>query len=485
MTTIDSKGNIHKGTGAPGAGRFDGKAFSAPSGALVADVHDGLDDQVIGGDSLEKISAAQARRDLSVGQRVQVVYLGRTRAGDDGAPILRTVTKQTDHQMITTADGAEQGAYLDWAGVGAQRDENGAVVIAGADGLPFVAFVPLDDDTDAIQHPQTKVHVQTVKDHVRAQTSDRPAVLDELAGSQVPAIRNAVAKNPHAPTDALTHIAQTATDEYTLEAVARHANADATTMEHLAGSAHRSVRYHAASSEMTGPHTLITLSRDAEIGVRAGAARNANTPTEVLDHLATDRASEVRQSVASNPRTSPDVLDRLSRSDGFSMAQVGKNTSASPETLRRLADDTSTGNQTRAMVASNPAAPRDVIARSVTDQDVWVRQHAASNQNLTAVERSTLASDPSDKVRRAVAGTPGAASITAFVDDPDGFVRTSYAKNAALSPDVLTRLASDEFPAVRATVAQHPNTPTEVLRMLMAQPGAIGASAERALAGRV
>jgi hypothetical protein len=465
MTTIDRSGNFHTGAGNPGGGQFAGRVNTAPGAALMEPsvAHDG--GFVIGGDSLETISAAQARRELPLGQRVQVVYLGGQRRSDDeGTPILRSVAKQTSHDMITSDGIGGRGVHLDWSHKSARRDENGTVIVLGEDGLPIVAYIPLDDDSQAITDPQ--VCLQVTDDLAEATTTVDPAALERLADHRAAGVQRAVAKNQHATGDTLTLIAQTCDEEYTLERVAEHPNADTNTMDVLASSNHRSVRYRAASSERTDPHTLTALASDGETGVRAAAARNMNTPSEVLDRLADDRNGDVRSSVAANPRTRSDVLDRLSRSDGFSKANVGKNPSTPPETLRRLADDMSTGNQARAMVASNQAAPRDIIARSVADGDDWVREHAAKNPSLTVDEHMSLANDRQARVRRAIASNPTAAAMTTLVQDQDAFVRSSYAKNPGVTAETLSLLARDEFHAVRAAVAGNPLTPAADLGRL-------------------
>lgn len=466
MTTIDRSGNIHRGAGAPGAGRFDGRVNVAPTSGLLiaAEGRAEASELVIGGDNLGMISAAQARRELPVGQRVQVVYLGGARKEDDGTPIIRTVAKQTPYDMITT-DGNGRVGHLDWAHKSARQDANGTIIVLDTDGLPIVAYVPIGDDSEDVHSPTVDLEVS--RDYAEAKTTEDPMALERLADHRASGVQLAVAKNPKTSADALTLITQTSgDDERTLQAVAEHPNTDSSTMDMLAESNHRSVRYAAASSVKTDPHTLTGLARDGDSGVRSAAARNPNTPNALLDEMAGDRDSDVRQSVASNPRTSPDVLDRLARSSGYCMAEVGANTSTSPETLRRLADDTSTGNQTRAMVASNPAAPRDILERSVRDTDDWVREHAAKNSNLTAEEYAALASDGSSRVRRALASNPRAADATALAADPDPFVRSAYAKNPALSAAMLERLAVDEFHAVRTAVARNPNTPESVLQRL-------------------
>lgn len=97
------------------------------------------------GDHAEQVSVAQARRELPVGAKVQVSYLGappdRQREGAD-AP--RTVVKQNDYEMITQADGGEP-VHNDWAGKTAHVDATGNIIVSHRDGQPYVAYTVLDD----------------------------------------------------------------------------------------------------------------------------------------------------------------------------------------------------------------------------------------------------------------------------------------------------------------------------------------------------
>lgn len=473
MATTDALGNIHDTLG-----RFDGHIRTEQDSALSSPVDPPI------GESLEKISAAEARRLLPEGQRVQVLYVQRGKLTDGGDPILRTIAKQTPHQMIHVSDNDDRGTHLRWEGLTASLDETtGAVIVNDDEGVPMVVYLPLDGDSAAIDDPQIALRV--LNDRETAKSTDRPAVLDELAGSGILGIRRAVAANPHTSAATLVYLAENANDERTQELIVSHPHVDRPALDHLSASEHKSVRYHVASHSHVDAHVLAPLALDVDSSVRSAAARNANASPAMLERLASDRDPDVQSAVASNATTRPQLLDKLSRGHGMVMAQVAKNPAASAETLHRLFQDTTTGNQMRALVAGNASAPADIRSAAVTDADDWVREHTAGNAALTASEMPQLVRDSSQRVRRALARNRAAGSVLPeLANDRDDFVRSTVAKNPAATPELLRSLASDEFHAVRAGVASNPNTPRDVLEHLVDDPNHIGMVARSSLNSR-
>jgi len=473
MTTTDVLGNIHDALG-----RFDGHIRTEQDSVLSGPVDPPI------GESLEKISAAEARRLLPEGQRVQVLYVQRGKLTDGGDPILRTIAKQTPHQMIHVSDNDDRGSHLRWEGITASLDDRtGAVVVNDDEGVPMVVYLPLDGDSTAIDDPQIALRV--LNDRETAKSTDRPAVLDELAGSEILGIQRAVAANPHTSAATLVYLAEKANDERTQELIVRHPHVDRPALDHLSASEHKTVRYHVASHSHADAHVLAPLALDAESSVRSAAARNANSTPAILERLSGDRDPDVRSSVAGNVKTRPELLDTLSRGHGMVMAQVAKNPAAPAETLRRLFQDSSTGNQMRALVAGNASAPADIRSAAATDADDWVREHAAVNAALTGTELPRLARDPSQRVRRALARNRAAGPVLPELGrDSDDFVRSTAAKNPAASPELLRSLAADEFHAVRAGVASNPNTPRDVLERLVGDLNHIGMAARSSLNSR-
>lgn len=485
MATIDVHGNHHTQAGIAGAGQFQDKNNTAPAGLLTEANFAGAGDAV--GEDLQQISVAQARRELSEGQRVQVIYPGR----EDDDPMIREVVKQSNVHMVTSNidDDDAPGVYLDWAKQSALQDNAGNIVVEGQDGLPYVAFKKLAPDDRPADVPELALRKLDDVRTIRSTTD--PDVLARYANTTVPGIQRELARNPNTDPDTITQMALGSLDigseremERVQSLIERHPNADERALEVLSMSPSTQTRYLVATNRRTAERpTLDILARDKESGVRCGVGRNPNTRVDTLDLLAADKDPDVRQSVASNPSTRSSTLDRLSKSDGITMSQVAKNPSAPAATLTRLFADTSTGNQTRAMVAGNPSTPKELVSSAVHDEDSWVRQHAAKNPELSSAQVAQLARDKDSKVRRSLAAnTHTAEQLGALSNDSDDFIRSSVARNPGTNAEALRRLADDSFHAVRNAVAEHPNTPRSVLETIAARDGLDGRIARSRLA---
>lgn len=448
MTTTFDESKVRRGQPA-NSGQFRSKTSSAPTSVLgVAEPQGSLK---VGGD-LTPVTAASTRRTLAPGQRVQVIYPGRHRSED--GPIVRTVTKQTPNQMITT-DHDGKKVHLDWPGTKVSTDEAGNFVFHNKNGLPFAAMRPLDDGEPG--EADVVVDLPQADYYIRARQSTDPDELDRIADDCVPATKKALTQNIVTRADTLTKIVQTTDDERIHEEAASHIAADAKTLDAVSRSKHFRARFYAARHELTPVDRVVELASDRMDVVRRGVAMNPNTPREVLEGFVAARDLEVLDQVAEHPNTSPETLDRLARGTGNQMTSVAKNPSASAETLERLADDTSTGNQTRAMVAGNPSAPDELRGQLVRDSDKWVRQHAAKNPKLTAEEMRLLAADSNGDVRRALGKNKAtnAEALHVLARDEDHFVRRAAVTNPNISPLDLELLANDELQDVAAVAAQY------------------------------
>lgn len=146
------------------------------------------------GTNREKIRAAAVRRELSPGSRVQVFFLKGPRR--DEAPDVRTVTKQTSYEMVTTSPAVPKGSHLTWAGQKAERDTSGYLIIRDSDDTPFVAYRPLaPGDTPATVTPP--IHRDLEVRYTEARNTSDSAVLDDIAAIGIPLNRSTVAQNPH------------------------------------------------------------------------------------------------------------------------------------------------------------------------------------------------------------------------------------------------------------------------------------------------
>lgn len=429
--------------------------------------------------SVERISLAEARRHLPEGQVVQVVYPGR----DFAEPVLRTIEKQTDHQMVSLDDEGKD-VYLQWAHQSAERTSDGMVVVSNDAGVPYVGFMPIDSgsygsgDLSLDDHP-------VVEAILEAKQSDDPNRIAELAGSDSEAVQMAAIANEVADAHALDMAMRSGSDAVRL-AVAEHPKVSEDTLHNLRTSGAEEVR-DTVARRTSRPDTLADLSTDESDHVRQSVALNSSTaPTTLAAMAQRERlGSYPMQGIGRNQNTPPDVLRTLARSDGHTMAGVAKNPSTPTGVLAEMSHDTSTGNQVQAMVASNPSTDPETLGRLVKQGDDWVHQHAATNPKLTVDQAAGLASSNNPRVRRRLARSTPLSSVQAsLANDKEASVRADVASNPATSVDLLVRLSDDSWHATRAAVARNPSTPPEILERFRYDERNVAMAAEANLKSR-
>lgn len=427
----------------------------------------GVAETVVIGEGRTRISAAELRRGLPVGARIQVFYLGGQR--EQTEPDVRTVTKQTSYEMVSTPIGADRGSHLAWAGIRAERDSAGHLIVRDVDGTPVVAYKPL---ADAAPLPATlPIDPALALRYREARTCTDPSALDQIAHSEIPLNRRTVAENAAASTATLERLA--ADEEVKVRrAVARNPQTSAVALDRLAYDLDEAtevnetrIRWSVANNPSTAAETLTRLAEDTDPMVLAAIGRHPHASAAVLEHLATTPVAgrswvdpDVRHAVASNPNTPPAILGRWENADGNTMAAVAKNPATPTDVLERLSRDSSTGNHLRAMVATNPALPAEALYRLVhEDPEVWVREHAARNPNIDAVDPHRVARDAEPKVRLALARNASVDPevLTRLQADPDVTVRMGLAKNPSITAATLQALLGDANPRVKQACGQN------------------------------
>lgn len=458
------------GPDAPPTRRQDG--LTGRAGTPPANISSGEVPMAVIGVGRETIPVAAVRRALPVGSRLQVFYLRGQR--EQTEPDVRTVTKQSGYQMVTSSAAVPKGSRLAWAGVSAERDANGILIIRDAEGSPVVAYKPLtngDPDPTAATMP---VDQPLKPRYAEARRTTDPSTLDDIAGSEIPTDRRAAAENPH--TAAVT-LVRLAADEHVIvrRAAAGNPNTPAAALERLADDPDQApavnetkVSWLVARNPNTSAPTLTRLADNDDPMVRAAVGRHLNAPPALLEQLAAPGPgrtwvdSDVRQALASNPNTPPSILASWENCDGFTMPLVAKNPSTPTDVLERLSRDTATGNSTRAAAATNPALSPSVLWRlALEDDDTWVCAHAARNPNIDDVDAHRVALDKEPEVRRALAANEHVdpAVLERLQADPDPVVRSVLAMNPSLTPATIHALTNDETPSVRAAAAANPATP--------------------------
>ncbi|MEJ7648200.1 MAG: hypothetical protein WKF57_03970 [Nakamurella sp.] len=420
------------------------------------------------GAGLEPIAAAQARRELPAGSRVQVVYLNGQTPTDLPNPDVRTVIKQNAYEMVSAGpDGTRtaRGSHLSWSGNKAERDIAGNIVISGPEGTPIVAYLPLDQNSAG--DPDVEVRVPAVADLRDAKTSTDGSRLVDLAQNRLELVRATVASNPAASANELNHLVRERVESVSVAAalnpntpsdclagalpnggmdlhrvIAASPNADERTLGILIQSDDMSVGETAAANPNASRETLTALvERGTNPHLLAAVGRNLNAGDDNLTALANHDNHWVRRSVSLNERTPSPALDHLSGDvDADTRAFVARNSNTSAATLHHLAGDER--EHVRKMVAENPRIRPETAQRLANDGGRSVRSGIAHN-----------------------AATP-AASVVTLLEDGDPFVRGAAASNPNLPEDRIRLASADESHLLRCGAASNPSCPQDVLEIM-------------------
>jgi hypothetical protein len=190
-------------------------------------------------------------------------------------------------------------------------------------------------------------------------------------------------------------------------------------------------------------------------------------PRVQLDLADSDR-SDARTVVAANPAASAELLARLaSDPDWHVRAAVGANPGADEATLRLLLTDDD--DDVRQAVACRPALPAPILATLIDDEDYSVRKQAAQHPDLAPEALVRLAGKERDSDvlgvlsrRRHLDGPV----FAALCSNPDADARQVAARHPDLPAELLLQLSRDSSYRVRQVVASRPDLPDEVLLRL-------------------
>ncbi|MEM7554681.1 MAG: hypothetical protein AAF378_11360 [Cyanobacteria bacterium P01_A01_bin.84] len=274
-----------------------------------------------------------------------------------------------------------------------------------------------------VGHPNTPVNliIQAVKTHnlrlFIAENPNTPAnLLQELAQDSRGDIQKAIAQNPGTPGFVLGELAKNPVHDIL---IVRHSNTPEETREkilwRLAFNEQLSIRRFVAQHEATPKQILVQWARTSP-EVRPWVAKNTSTPVHILEELAKDPLIQVRVHVAKNPNSSNIILERLAK-DWYS--------------------------EVREAVASNPITSQKILLELVKD---WhLRLFLVKNPNTPAAALEQLAQFPSC----------------------DRFVLTHPNTPLKLCQRLLADYAKSADSRERLLATQHPNTPNEVLRILV------------------
>ncbi len=231
-----------------------------------------------------------------------------------------------------------------------------------------------------------------------AARTDAPAfVLDRIASSEFPDIRQRIASNPTTPLSTLARLAREESDDWVLSSVIHNPSLNQEIVEQLVQNGNPEVRLLAMDTPYITPQLWVKLARDPSPQVRRAIASRSNScrsiqspagyriiehpqlPDELWNEFATDPSVEVRQAVAFNNNAPVEILELLALD-------------ADPEVRQYL--------------PNNPNTPINVLKRLSQDKIPSVRQQVAASDRTPVNLLEKLAIDPNQKISQALINNP-------------------------------------------------------------------------------
>ena len=200
---------------------------------------------------------------------------------------------------------------------------------------------------------------------------------------------------------------------------------------------------------------------------RRNLGKNSNATPNWLRQLANDSTRWIRNGVAKNPNTPLDILELLSRDRNYMVRRdVLENTNTTVEIVESLANDSST--EVRSGVAKNHKTPTYKLKLLAGDPSEQVRMQVAANPNTPAAKLELLANDEDPTVSQLAAKNPNTPDkiLESLAKDSSEDKRGYIAENIGTPISILELLATDSDRWVRYYVATNPNTPLNILKSL-------------------
>jgi len=208
---------------------------------------------------------------------------------------------------------------------------------------------------------------------------------------------------------------------------------------------------------------------DHEAGVqrlRMAALQNPSTPAAGLDRFPGSPDIWVRATLAGRPELSDDAYRRLAADrDSRVRREAAANPAVGEALIRALAADPD--RSVRNAVAANPALPMSLLKQLAPavrmGTELWPRIAAASPEELHDLAHSTTA-----QLRALVATHPDLPIdlVTTLAGDPDPSVAKRLARHPALTPHRLHALAERHGPTLYPALARNPNCPPDLLHAM-------------------
>jgi len=275
------------------------------------------------------------------------------------------------------------------------------------------------------------------------------ALAEELSVHDDPAVRRALARNPHLAPDLVAVLAEDTDDDVRFQVSVR---------PELSEEQRGSVRFDL--NDGRGGHALpwvVALHRDPEAMRRCAASEHPL----------------LRRSVARARRLPPDVVDILARDeDRVVRLFLAESCDDAPADMLLGVWQWWTGSFSYpGRPRNHPNFPRHGLLRHADDPDPRMRQLALDDPESTAELVELFSRDTEDEVRLRAATDPrlSAASAVRLLDDPQPSVRSAAVMHPRLPAGVLVRLLLDTDSASDA--ARNPAVPVSLMHQMIDSAG--------------
>lgn len=350
-------------------------------------------------------------------------------------------------------------AALDWFGVGCLSFESELNSCLSSSQIRHLWFVGLNSPSDRVRRSVAKLAscpseileqlLCDKKFSVRLAALNNPAldlsirqrVTRSLAESKIEELIILLGLD-EVPVDLLEILAASA-DPVVRQLVARNRHVSIPVLESLARDDVGMVRASVAQNPRTPLNILDCLAVDREMDVRINVAKNDRAPVHVLEILGLESSLDIRLAVAWNPNSPSHVLTALAIDvESVMCSFMDRNSQACLTPIQFLSEHMN--DYVRSMNAQNTNAPAHVLEILAKDAVGWTRAAVAANIHTPPYLLEVLAKDHSSVVRRAVAF------------------------NLSAPPQVLDLCSRDAHSGVRRNVAGNPNAPIYILAKLVA-----------------
>jgi hypothetical protein len=233
----------------------------------------------------------------------------------------------------------------------------------------------------------------------------------------------------------------------------------------LLQSSHYIVRSASKHPNLPEPHMQL-LATDKMSSIRVNLATNPALSIEVIEILSKDPDREVRINIAKHPKLPASLFGVLHKESSFLRRALAGNRNLSAEQFQLLSQDTSPA--VLATLAQNPMASPDLLRGYASSRSKALRTSVARNENAPNEILSRLARDKAHTVRAAAATNPKLLQeeLLQLASDSDFSVRLKIALRADCPVHLLEAFAKDKSHIVRKGAAENPNTPEATLLAL-------------------